>query len=869
MHFEDSAHAVTVDGVLVDNSGMIPGMGRSGDAASTGINVSGNGTTIRHSRIVNSGFNGISFMGNDVLIEENYVDTFDTVKDDGAGIYTVITSGGITASNRIIRKNIVLNAIGAFAGAESNYWEAYGKAPAIYLDDYSNHTLVCDNVMAHGNWTGIFLNGGTDNQVKGNTVFDFPEQLAMARYANRPVRNMEVTGNRFVGRTAAQKGMGLYLWENDSPSLFGLFDLNAYVLPMNSAVAVTVDRQYSGGGGAQPLTLDQWKSGYAQDRNSTGSPVSFPAGSNPDECFRFLWNDTLAPVSFPLSASYVDAANVAYAGSITLQPYTGTVLLKTVGNSAPSVSLTAPINATIFTAPATITISASASDSDGSVARVEFYQGASLIGSSTAAPYSMTWTNVPAGSYAISAVATDNAGARTTSGSVGVTVKAPATPTGDKASFIKIDTTTQGSWKNVYAQNGYAIAASAAQNPAGMSMAFTSKSDWVWAASTADARALQKPAATDRIASCWYGVTTFDITIDSGSQSSRLAMYCVDFDKIGRSQKIDVLDSMGRLLDTRSLANFSGGQYLVWDITGKITLRIAKVAGANAVVSGLFFGPVPAAGAARYVTADAATQGSWKSMYGQNGYAVAASSAQYPAGMNTLFSGKTDWTWLATTTDARCLEKPAATDRIASCWYGASFDIAIDSGLQGSRLALYCLDFDNGGRNQKIDVLDSADRLLDTRNLASDHRSHRLLLVQRNQLRHRGRRGNPDPSPGPVLPRLRPHRQEPDHRDLRVFGQAARCPDRVQFRQRPIPRLGHQRKADDPRHPDRRGQCGGQRTLLRAGRWHGSADAVDERLNRASTVRGVRVCADQGAAIAAFDLAMLPSASATSAARGQ
>src|SRR5581483_7738595 len=78
----------------------------------------------------------------------------------------------------------------------------------------------------------------------------------------------------------------------------------------------------------------------------------------------------------------------------------------------------------IFPSPATITVSASASDPDGSVAKVDFYQGATLIGTATAAPYNITWTGVPQGSYSLAAVATDDAGATATSDPVAVTVGA-------------------------------------------------------------------------------------------------------------------------------------------------------------------------------------------------------------------------------------------------------------------------------------------------------------------------------------------------------------------------------------------------------------------------------------------------------------
>jgi chitinase len=91
-------------------------------------------------------------------------------------------------------------------------------------------------------------------------------------------------------------------------------------------------------------------------------------------------------------------------------------------NTAPVVTLTAPASGASFTAPATITISATASDADGSVSKVGFYNGGTLLSEVTAAPYSYTWSNVAAGSYTITAKATDNAGAVTTSSAATVTV---------------------------------------------------------------------------------------------------------------------------------------------------------------------------------------------------------------------------------------------------------------------------------------------------------------------------------------------------------------------------------------------------------------------------------------------------------------
>jgi len=97
-------------------------------------------------------------------------------------------------------------------------------------------------------------------------------------------------------------------------------------------------------------------------------------------------------------------------------------------NQAPSVSVTSPANGSTYTAPASITISANASDSDGTVSKVEIYANGTLLATELSAPYGTTWTNVPAGAYAITAKATDNVGATKTSASVSVTVNTAPPP---------------------------------------------------------------------------------------------------------------------------------------------------------------------------------------------------------------------------------------------------------------------------------------------------------------------------------------------------------------------------------------------------------------------------------------------------------
>ena len=86
-------------------------------------------------------------------------------------------------------------------------------------------------------------------------------------------------------------------------------------------------------------------------------------------------------------------------------------------------NITYPVDAAIFTWKPSITITATASDPDGTVTKVEFRDGSTVIGTDTSAPYSYTWKNVPSGSHSLTALATDNAGATATSSPVGIEVR--------------------------------------------------------------------------------------------------------------------------------------------------------------------------------------------------------------------------------------------------------------------------------------------------------------------------------------------------------------------------------------------------------------------------------------------------------------
>jgi cellulose 1,4-beta-cellobiosidase len=88
----------------------------------------------------------------------------------------------------------------------------------------------------------------------------------------------------------------------------------------------------------------------------------------------------------------------------------------------PAVSITSPSDGNIFTEGADITIRANASDGDGNVTKVEFYQDSTKLGEAAVPPYSYVWQSIPAGDFNLTAIATDNHGYTNTSSAVRITV---------------------------------------------------------------------------------------------------------------------------------------------------------------------------------------------------------------------------------------------------------------------------------------------------------------------------------------------------------------------------------------------------------------------------------------------------------------
>ena len=156
--------------------------------------------------------------------------------------------------------------------------------------------------------------------------------------------------------------------------------------------------------------------------NSSVAKVEFFNGTTK------LGEDTSSPYSFVWSGATVGAhaltAKVTNAANATATSAIVNVTVTEASSQKPVVAITSPANNATVTSGST-TITANASDPDGTVKVVEFFSGTTKIGEDTSSPYSINWTTGPAGTYNLTAKATDDKNNSTTSSIIIVKVVDP------------------------------------------------------------------------------------------------------------------------------------------------------------------------------------------------------------------------------------------------------------------------------------------------------------------------------------------------------------------------------------------------------------------------------------------------------------
>jgi parallel beta-helix repeat protein len=272
IYFEQQCNNSVADSLIVTNTGMIAGAGRSGDLNQIGILMIGDGNTIQNCSVLKSGYIGIYFQGNNTLITHNLVDSFCTIKDDGSGIYTYtgFSDANIYVNRRVIG-NIVVNGVGAGDGTYDN---RPVHVHGIYMDDATRNVELADNTFANCGGSGIFIHGSHHLNILNNRVFNNTTSLLMFEDNNAGtalIRSNDIRHNQFFAKGDLQTVTTLRSINNDMDQ-FGTMDSNYYCKPIGDSFVIETLQNKDGASVNHGFDLYKWKSFSGKDLSSKTAP---------------------------------------------------------------------------------------------------------------------------------------------------------------------------------------------------------------------------------------------------------------------------------------------------------------------------------------------------------------------------------------------------------------------------------------------------------------------------------------------------------------------------------------------------------------------------------------------------------------------
>jgi Ricin-type beta-trefoil lectin domain. len=322
---------VEITGNSVKNIGLFHGMRNNkvytmcNGAVDCG-NVTG--FTVKNNNIQNIGFNGISFWASDtVLVQNNFVDTFCSVLDDGGGIYTYSAAGSICHAVKI-KGNICINGIAAVEGSTFVH-----NAHGIYLDQGSANIELSYNSLANTTGSGIHWTSAGNNNAHHNTVFNASENQFSSSYygGTAPIPTGDIIKNNIlvskVNNSSSmdyQKCLYYYFAGTNSTSLIlaaAALDSNYYARPIADDKVFFVAQSVWAN---SFKTLADWQTFSGQDIHSHKSAQTVTSVND----LQFVYNETNAVKTVALSQPMVDVKGTKYAGSVSLQPFTSLILMK-------------------------------------------------------------------------------------------------------------------------------------------------------------------------------------------------------------------------------------------------------------------------------------------------------------------------------------------------------------------------------------------------------------------------------------------------------------------------------------------------------------------------------------------------------------
>ncbi len=295
---------------------------------------------------------------------------------------------------------------------------------------------------------------------------------------------------------------------------------------------------------------------------------------------------------------------------------------------------------------------------------------------------------------------------------------------------VSRDTTTSGDWSSQYGSQGAVVFGDASVTPQGITIEPVNAATVVARSTTRTIRGpLERLTQPGRgIIAYLSSPVSFDVRITNANTTpQRTTLYFHDDSRrgIGRAVRVEVFGPDGQFAYSRDITNFRSGQYVTLDLpaSGTSTIRVTRLAGTSATLSGIFFDSRPTQPAS-FIGADRTTRGNYLGLYGGEGVFLPGLSTTVPSFINGTIApdsnGAVSVLRASTSQRSAPIKPNTFRDRISSyIRTPSSTDILLDfNDTAPHRVTLYFADLDNRRRTQRVEIVDSGGNVVTSQTIS-------------------------------------------------------------------------------------------------------------------------------------------------------
>ncbi len=307
---------------VVRNTGVVAGYGGSGSWHAVAIRIAtGRNVHVQYNRIENTGYAGILLGTEGNFAEYNVIVNAMATLNDGAGIYT-------NCSRSTIRHNIILDCKGGMESSGSWANISHGIWPE-FLRDY-RESIIEFNTCAGCGGDGIFLTNNYDCIVGNNVCYNNARyQLLLTGRGEQTSastrQNHTITANVLYA-TNKNQGVLYFNPQND----YGTLKDNYFCNPLRDDF-ICHGQGWPGVGATTCITLKDWQTSYAWADKNAKTDLQKLDPNQPDSAdnSQLFINDTEKTKTVPLEGTWRDLDGNPVSKSITLEPYSSRILIRT------------------------------------------------------------------------------------------------------------------------------------------------------------------------------------------------------------------------------------------------------------------------------------------------------------------------------------------------------------------------------------------------------------------------------------------------------------------------------------------------------------------------------------------------------------